>query len=606
MSVLGRLQLQEQLISSSDASSAQTTAASSTTTQAATTALPVPEPDIGGQTVKNYDGISMEGMVDKIVKINSGTAVIKTYTDKESFLHIFDTASGKITRTIKNQGTYYTLLGALKDGTIFTQKSGTNLLYRYEPNSDTPKEITISPAEVNVFGLDAENECIYGYNDKGELLKCSLSENTMTVVKKKGLYAMCMPYQGTDYVRANYLDDTNTKMFSAVYSMKTGERIVQLHKDSDKAYITKDLIADVVHPDDEGGNASELINIYSPKEKKRLTSNIYSHGFDESVTMIADKDSDKMLMAPYYTTVSQSSGSQNMKCIDVKTGKVAAIDQISTGSSSKAEACSVGTRGYWLIAMTDMAGEKKNTRLMLLDPERLNYNGELKKTDEVQSGYETIKCGADFEVVRKAAEKVEKKYGVRILVGDEIKNVCDSHVSSIETNKDVTPDRAAEIVEGIDGHLARYPKDFFDHFKEDGSGGLVICVVNEHDHSDGFLAAGEANKDDCRYVITVNLLSLDIDDHTLDHEIWHELEYMLADRGNGIDEEKWAALNPKGFEYVGDHNEYTQRDDKDTLAVVESSGSGKYDVPYFPRPYSFVSGMEDRATVAETVLEWVF
>lgn len=224
---------------------------------------------------------------------------------------------------------------------------------------------------------------------------------------------------------------------------------------------------------------------------------------------------------------------------------------------------------------------------------------------------EQIQVGEKFAEVRKKADEIEIQFGIRVLVGSEVKNIQqDVKTYSIRSaDDDMDSDTVRfhiEQLERIQNQLARYPKGFFDHFRsKDGNCGLRIALTSGI-VSESVSPAAITFHEGEWYNIAVNCISL-FDNGTLNHEMWHAVEFLI-DSQTPLDTSKWDKLNPAGFTYSRDYADHAQNVtvSDDTLLSISESDNIRYDVPYFVEDYSKVYAVEDRATVIETVFKWSF
>ena len=80
----------------------------------------------------------------------------------------------------------------------------------------------------------------------------------------------------------------------------------------------------------------------------------------------------------------------------------------------------------------------------------------------------------------------------------------------------------------------------------------------------------------------------------LPHELWHSTESFIADRNYSLfSDENWAALNPGGFAYTVDYENYLYNDD--TYCYP-------YEDWYFIDIYGKVNAREDRARIMEIIM----
>ena len=244
----------------------------------------------------------------------------------------------------------------------------------------------------------------------------------------------------------------------------------------------------------------------------------------------------------------------------------------------------------------------------MLDPVGFSYDTELKKEADDADENIIIKCGENLAYIRSEADRIEQKYNVRILIGDEIKNLDPDHIVSTEDDPDYNAELLMDDVRNLDTHLSRYPEGFFDHFRNNGNGGMTIALVGEHQKiSDSdIVAAGRTSFSSDRYLITIDSYTLEAVWPSIDHEIWHAVDFLLENKGNKTDDEQWGTLNPPDFKYLRDYVENESADDSDTVWDVIGREIVDYNIPYFARGYGTVNELEDRATLIEEIYRCAF
>lgn len=280
-------------------------------------------------------------------------------------------------------------------------------------------------------------------------------------------------------------------------------------------------------------------------------------------------------------------------------------DQVSSeSSSSKQTTVSTTTTNLTTTTTTTTASTTSATAPAV--------DNEPKTLMQPMAHTEKIQVGEKFAKARQKADEIEKRFGIRLFVGNEVKNAEEffgsmNLVSAENDADDYTINYYLERLDFLKEQLERYPKGFFDHFRsDDGKKGLYIAVTTGNIYSNGDKSAGATTHGEDWYAITMNMYSLS-DNSAFNHELWHATEFLIFNK-HSIDTSKWDALNPSGFSYGGSFHEHVTNVEvsDDTLLSVAASDNIKYDVPYFAFDYSRMSFYEDRATLIETVFSWSF
>ena len=192
--------------------------------------------------------------------------------------------------------------------------------------------------------------------------------------------------------------------------------------------------------------------------------------------------------------------------------------------------------------------------------------------------------------VRTQADALEKKYGVKILIGQQTASTCDHSYYAVTVMEDPTQIKAA--LERLDAALALYPAGMLKQFRNGaGEGGLSFCLTGS---IEGELpTVGFAQLCRSRYELVLDITGEDLD-KTIHHELWHAIEMRLST--DTFDTKQWNACNPSGFAYYGAY-------DKGYLELTKwtfSNGNGANS--YFVDPYGRINGREDRASIMEEVM----
>lgn len=201
--------------------------------------------------------------------------------------------------------------------------------------------------------------------------------------------------------------------------------------------------------------------------------------------------------------------------------------------------------------------------------------------------------------VRAIADELEKTYGITILLSNQCAlaaSYCEWPI--VTTDGAGLHDEAAAIGEALkrlEDVLQMYPQDFFRQFRnEAGERGLLVLLVE--DIKPGSSIIGVSYRMGQWYPIAVDITSGEVRS-TYAHEIWHATENRINDVDEGaLDLVAWEALNPAGFRYTGDLDNYMY----DTQYTY-FYGDPKEEV-YFVDPYGKTKGQEDRARLMEYVM----
>lgn len=199
-------------------------------------------------------------------------------------------------------------------------------------------------------------------------------------------------------------------------------------------------------------------------------------------------------------------------------------------------------------------------------------------------------AGADHvpESVRAELASLEQQYGVKFLIGEDALSVTSSYEVSeydpqeyqgnllhflVTEHETVTAEEQwDETMKPFTAALARFTEGYLASLETP----LTICISGRIQNPDsaallgGFAAWEPAGR------IYLNAYELSVD--TALHEIWHGIDLQQKDAFT-----TWNDLNPEGFAYTGDYENF--------------QSSPAFDPEYFVQPYGTVSPYEDRATL---------
>lgn len=205
----------------------------------------------------------------------------------------------------------------------------------------------------------------------------------------------------------------------------------------------------------------------------------------------------------------------------------------------------------------------------------------------------------NLQDVRQYADRLEKRYDVRILLSSQCKDAASLSNFRITTTDQMDlgnePQQICRGLEALDQCLALYPKDFFQQMHNSmGEGGIRFLLVGEIDSGYGTVGCSFENSDFHNIAIDVRM------DHfgsTICHEIWHATEDKItSDEPQAFDANVWAACNPDGFRYYGDATLQDPDDQRWTLFSTGDEGI------YFVDGYARVNEKEDRARIMEYLM----
>lgn len=192
----------------------------------------------------------------------------------------------------------------------------------------------------------------------------------------------------------------------------------------------------------------------------------------------------------------------------------------------------------------------------------------------------------DLEALRQRADGLEEKFGIRVLMEQQIVNPCGGYA-------EVEGDPAAidTALNQLEAALSKYPDGFLSQFRNGiGEGGLYLCLTGRIQGD--LMPVGKTGRTGDRYDIVIDITAGELE-RTIHHEMWHAIEMKLStDR---FAHPQWEDCNPEGFTYYRSYDSGYAGLTQDTFA---QSGAACY----FVDAYSKVNGTEDRARLMENVM----
>ena len=585
----------------------------STTTTTTTTAPLMPPMS---QPVEAFKGSAGKGSLLSLTEGADNTLVIKTDNFGGDTCIVFDPVSDKVIREFKLSQNGDDLVGMFSDGTVVTRRDyeKNGVLVMYPKDSDTPREVDLGISYYADMYLDRRNDCIYFKEDVGENILCADANGLKhtQVSSEELLYTFQIFPDSGLFSAEGFSNDTKEGVQSGVYSLKNGALIREHSQDVNICGFTADdLVGMMAVTNDAGMTAFEDIHVMSLSDEDYK---VYRMPFEEFASPHLDVSpySDKALVASFSNGIDGCLKSIHM--LDTKTGKLADTKIEIDNNVTYYYACCHEATGRWMIALikSGYGWSEDSYELLMVDPEMLTYDRQLGEGEKkLPEKWEQVKVGEKYQKVRQRADEIEKKYNVKVYVGNEVKNVEESSqyvLVSTEDSDYYTADLALEYLDGLDDLLGMYPKGFFLHFQSpDGKGGLRISIVDElkNDSFSAFSAGGVAYMTGGWYDIAIMMSSMDKTASSLHHEIWHCVEHMIGRRYGQISDDEWNKMNPSGFVYTQDFDGYiTESNDVyKTLSSVMWDEEKDYDGTYFISNYSIVTPMEDRATLIEQLFQ---
>ena len=559
------------------------------------------------------EGFDVEGTVKAMYNGKDDTIVIQCLDNNTNVnnCYVFDPIEKRIIRTITLEKTYHSVLGMFSNGTIAVVDDPTSKkLYMYSENSDAPKEIVLDIDYYPIYQLDRRNDCIYWTESlTGNILKITESGTISTHIPGEG-------FQSVDVISSSDLvfkaskasEETKSGTETGLYSLIDGQPIALLAENDSSTFFTTGYGTTTYNQYTEDYCGDTILQVFDMNTNQNCQT--YKIGFEEFESYRFEGNSKSDYAVMIHSNYEEEEALNEIFFVDTKTGTIADSGiEIEKGSAYLICTYSEGI-GRWLIAINSF-DETPSFSLLMVDPTLLKFDTQLESAElPLPEKLETVELGDDFKKIREEADKIEEEFGVRVLVGDEVKHSESNSwyvFMSTEDAQNFNLDREMNRMHELRKVLSMYPEDFFSHFKsKDGKCGLRIAIVEElqSDSHESFSAGGVAYTTGGWYDIAI--CGNQIVGTSLHHEIWHTVENLVGNRHGAIDTLEWMKLNPEGFEYSTDFDAYaTDCSDEQfelTLDYVYYDIEPDYEHPYFIWGYSKVTDREDRATIVERLL----
>lgn len=208
---------------------------------------------------------------------------------------------------------------------------------------------------------------------------------------------------------------------------------------------------------------------------------------------------------------------------------------------------------------------------------------------------------ADYGELSRAAEELGDRYGVTIVLGDNIPSEFRDYTAEPATELSVL----SGSLSVLSNTLSLYPEGYFARLKGDYFRGIVLYLTGALTplNAASSISNASAFTTESNGLMQVAFdLYDDLDPPTVIHELTHAADYRFLGEGL-LDEDVWNAMNPEGFSYYYSYID-ASGESYETAGSTEytaESGCPARDV-YFIDPYSKTYPMEDRAVLMENLL----
>ena len=585
----------------------QATPTPSPTPSPSPTPTPLPKIDhTGHEGIKEYSALKdLKYGVTGVVNLPNGNIVVSTISDyingyykevknRHTDLVLIDTAEDKIIKTVTTVDSEDALMDVTADGRIVVHNEISRHTDIY--SSDLELLTTLEDTGLNAC-YDCDKDRIV-YVDHGQTCARDTAGNEEVFVDKTYTSGI----RNYDPInRQLLLSDTST-LDTNVLAFKNYDLNTQLFSD---LYMT-DGFDELFFCGDDLLTVRENTKKADVSLRDRQTGTVkanYKIPFNMNVN--ATPFSDKCLII-YMSKYKNAYRIKKAIIAQPSTGKYADPGIVLNDMRDPVTYYDKDTGHFYIADTVKQSGTK--ARLIEICPEAFDYTESLETGDisDYAIPADKYQAGDHLAEARARADQLEKKYGIEILIGDEIKNeqLSDSYeLISVEDSK--SKDKEDHLfytnyaLNIIDDSLSKYGSEFFTWFKDyTGGGGLTFALVDELvNHNGNFMASAENIMKGSHNLIICDVNT--ICNSTVHHELWHATENIIMIRDpNAFPDDEWNALNPEGFKYPENLEKYTSSG-YDDYCNDSYMNTDKNNI-YFARIYSVVNPHEDRATLIES------
>ncbi|MBR4628351.1 MAG: hypothetical protein IKO47_11785 [Ruminococcus sp.] len=592
-----------------DASSttATTTVTTATTTTTTTVTLMPPM----AQPVEAFDGFKN---ASHIVALSSGpdsTILAYVVNNYQNGCILFDPIQNKNIREITFDDYAIQPLGVFSDGTIVTYKYNDGMEFGLYPVGKNEPDVLKIDAQTNsTIAVDREKDCIYWIpvNDMS-IMKMDRKGNVTELYADKGLSSItCIDTDSRTFRASEVSEESEAGMIKSLYSIDDGSLIASVLTESADSFVIENACIDVWNHFEEDTCYADISYYDIPggsfKRDYRVTDSNASY-----FAMQGHAQSKYPMLTIFDNTT--ESGLKSLSFVDTEKSALSKVLDFTDGKYPSA----YGTYCIyspdirrWIVGVNYFTNYEDAAELLMIDPSLLKYDEPLAASGNEHKKYEPVQVGEKYKGVRNVADKIEKEYGIRILVGDEVKNaeygsgyVFDS-VEAFDYNR---PEDEIYNLKELEEVLRMYPKGFFEHFKSsNGKCGLRLVMVQDltTDTYTNFTSGGIAFDTGGWYNIVLPHNSFGYGSSSFHHEMLHSVESLVSKK-YPLNPQEWNAMNPYGFEYSNDFDGYAT-DTVQKPTTLEAADRNDNSQIYFISNYSTVTSMEDRATLIEELFEW--
>ena len=604
----------------SSVSVTEQTTAESTQTEVTTTAETVPAEPLIPMTepVRLLTALHVPGTVKKVCPGGKNAVSVQYGTDKKQHYAVVDLMNDTVTASGDLVSAEEELLGCTAGGETVSAEmhyglfTGTMRVYQ----DGTSRSIKL-PETMQDFSFSAADSCVYAYNTANKCVMKIAADGTETVqmqLPPGSLFRAVCPEQQF-LLSADLSAELGVQWNLACRSMQTGEVLWSVPVDDSGAagFTNGGIYAEslVYHPTQEEGDDPVFFDTFVYTRSGELRGSV--RFADSEKDFAPDQTGD--FRAAYTAGIVPADGAagKRIRFTDAAEGKFTELDLPVSSITAVVPYFSADT-GRWVAAFTSEASGTAITDLCLLNPEQPAQTAE---AGEILTPKQHHAVEPELKQARQLADIIEQKYGVRVLIGDEVLDLnarSDEYTQSTsdywrETEKqgygteiDIPATHNREVMcelAAVEIMMSKYPDGFFRQFQTpDGRGGVRISVFRALSPYATGDADGIANVYGAWFDMRL------VRGNVFDHEMFHLVEFRLgqaAADGTAFPEtgaDSWAKLNPAGFQYS--YSSGSGNADIEKYLILNNPETG-----CFVSTYAASAPMEDRAELISRLLSYM-
>ena len=600
---------------STEAGTQTTVTEASSAPEVTTTAVTEPflaEPRIPmTESVRLLNALHVPGTVSGVFAGGGDTVVVQYGTEKKQQYAVADLMQDTLTETGTLVSAEEKIAGRTPSGEIVSPE------YRYSVFTGTirfykdgsSRTVKVTP-RLRKITYSAAHDCLYAFDiEQKDLIRIS-TDGTETVLfrlNERSDYLNISPEQQL-FLTAEMCAELGICSEVACRSLQTGEILWQKPAGSE---ISGGFTNGGIYTEEVIFDSDMFDDVYDGAYVSRVYTR--ADGTDcggvKMPDLLGDYTPDQT--GDYRAALSVSITEAAMRFTDLASGRYTELE-FPVSSVTKAIPFFSAETGRWVTAVTNQASGKTCTDLCLVNPQ-ISDGAQTAETAAPLTPEAHHPCDASLADARKFADFIEQKYGVRVLIGNEVLDLPERSDEEIQTTEDywkkfldMSPElrddpfyasaqvnSILEQLAWVEQKMSKYPEGFFRSFRTpEGKGGLRISIFQRLYTFARGEAGGIANTFGAWYDMRLT------EGRAFDHEMFHLVEFRTnwtAQYEMAFPEEgdnAWIDYCPNGFRFNEKWNTAEAGEELNQYLLFNSRENA-----YFVSRYSMTEGVEDRAEI---------